>query len=72
MNRPLGEYLTLAQAAERLGLRPDTVGKYAKRGLIQVERPGWQPLVHPDEVARYSRERRGPGRPPQNPPQPVG
>ena len=71
MDRPT-DHMTIREAAAALDLRPDTLRRYCSRGTIRARKLGWQLLIPPDEVVRYSRERRGPGRPAQNPPQPVG
>ena len=63
------EYFSTAQAAEALDLDTDTVRRYCKNGAegktpaldgMQVGR-AW--LIHRDEIKRYKKERRDPGRP---------
>ena len=63
------EYLSTSEAAERLSLDTDTVRRYCKNAAegktpslkgMQVGR-AW--LIHRDEIARYKKERRDPGRP---------
>lgn len=53
-------YITLAEAAERLGLSANTLRLQANRGSLKVERIGKRLLVTtPDEVERYRRENLG-------------
>lgn len=63
------EYLSTAEAADRLDLDTDTVRRYCKNAEegktpalkgMQVGR-AW--LIHRNEIARYEKERRDPGRP---------
>lgn len=65
------EYLSTAEAAEMLGLDTDTVRRYCRNASegrtpslkgMQVGR-AW--LVHKDEIDRYRKERKDPGRPTQ-------
>jgi len=56
--------LTLAQAAERLGMAAGTLRHQAGAGRLQASRYGTVWLVTEDEVERYRREQQGrPGRP---------
>ena len=59
----LDDLLSVEQAAERLGIKPGTVYKYFGRGLLKKTRHGASVWVHRDEVARFSVERRPPGKP---------
>lgn len=65
------DYLTCRQAAEELGLSPDTVRQYihnASRNRtpqlkgFQVA-PGTDLLIHRSELNRYKKERKDVGRP---------
>lgn len=65
------EMLTLAQAAERLGLSPGTLRLQAKKGVLRAVLMGHTYVVRLSEVERYAREHKGkvgpkPGR--HNPP----
>lgn len=56
--------LTVAQAAESLGMADASVRRAILRGDIKARRVGARLLViAPDEVERYKRERRPAGRP---------
>ena len=59
----LDDLLSVEQAAERLRIKPGTVYKYFGRGLLAKTKHGASVWVHRDEVARFSAERRGPGKP---------
>jgi molybdopterin-binding protein len=53
----------LGQAAEMLGVSPDTVRRMTRRGELQAERtPGGQRTVSRDDVSRLAAERRRAGR----------
>ena len=58
------DYLTIAQAAVRMRLKPDTLRKYIRREVIAGVKHGTAVLVPVDEVARFASERRSPGRQP--------
>lgn len=51
--------LSLAQAAQLLGVSADVVRKAATRGTLQVEWIGRQRVVTPEEVERYRAEHLG-------------
>jgi excisionase family DNA binding protein len=53
------EVLTLGQAAERLGVRRDTLAQQAKKGVLHATLAGSVYLVTATEVERYRREVRG-------------
>lgn len=60
----LDTLLTTAQAAKRLGLTPGAVRDHAVSGLIHPARRYRRFLLFDaDEIDRYARERRAPGRP---------
>ena len=59
----LAGWLKTVDAAQILGLRHDTLRRYCLRGTIRSEKIGSLRLVHQDELARFKRERRQPGRP---------
>lgn len=54
--------LTLREAAELLGLKPDSLRRQANRGMLRAYKIGsgrdW--IVDYDEVRRYEREHRRP------------
>lgn len=54
---------TTPQAAAMLGLKPKTVSRYIKRGLIKAERRGRDYWITESELERFKVERRGRGRP---------
>ena len=57
-------WLTTEQAAEALRLKPDTLRRYANRGLLQAgRRIGNYLLFAVHEVDRFDRERRPRGNP---------
>lgn len=69
------DYYTCAEAAEELGLSPDSVRRYLNNALSDDEklRPklagisvgnGW--LIHRDEIERYKQERLPKGRQPKS------
>lgn len=57
------EYMSTAEAAEKLGLHQNTMRQHLKRGVIKGVKVGAIWLIHEDEIARYERERKPPGRP---------
>ena len=59
----LDDLLSVEQAANRLRIKPGTVYKYFGRRLLEKVRHGASVWVHRDEVDRYLRERRAPGKP---------
>lgn len=54
---------TTNEAAGRLNLKPKTVTRYIIRGLIKAEKRGRDYWIEEDEIERYARTRREPGRP---------
>ncbi len=60
------ELLTLAQAAERIGISPGTLVIQARKGVLKARKMGNLYLVTLAEVRRYERENKGkPGRRPK-------
>jgi len=61
----LDKWLTYAEAAEILGLTPDTVREYCKLKRLKREYPMGRraPFVTRESVERYAAERRSPGNP---------
>jgi predicted site-specific integrase-resolvase len=55
------DYLTLAEAGQRLGLDPETIRRYVSRGILRGENLGVRVLA--SDVERYERERRPAHRP---------
>lgn len=55
--------LTVAQAADILGVKPGTVRTLIARGLLPAKRFGPVWAIELAEAERYARERRPPGRP---------
>jgi excisionase family DNA binding protein len=55
--------LTTAEAAALLDLKYETVRRYINIGKIKAEKHGRDWFITVDEVARYRRTRRKPGRP---------
>jgi excisionase family DNA binding protein len=53
---PQGRMLTIAEAAELLGVRPDTLRQQAGKKILRARKPGRDWLVSPAEVERYGRE----------------
>ena len=51
-SQPLPEWLTLAQAAERLGCTPDAVRMRVKRGRLEARRQGRRLYVSAESVER--------------------
>lgn len=60
-------YMLLSAAAEQLGMSRWAVWKAVQRGRLNAKRVGRDYFVHQDELARFQRERRPPGRPPARP-----
>lgn len=61
--------ITTRDFAEALGLHVDSVKRMCKEGKLDAEKVGgkfgiW--MIEKTEVARYRKERRGPGRPPSD------
>jgi excisionase family DNA binding protein len=54
---------TTHEAADRLGIKPRSVVKAVKRGLIRAEKRGRDYWIEDEEVERYARERRPSHRP---------
>lgn len=50
--------LTLAEAAERLGVLPSTLRHQIRNGKLRATKPGRDWLVTEREVERYARENR--------------
>ena len=50
--------LTLAEAAERLGLHPDVLRRQIHRGKLKAKKMGRDWFVSEREVERYARENR--------------
>ena len=59
----LAGWLEIPEAAQVAGLKPDTLRRYCHRRIVHAEKIGALLLVHRDELARFARERRQPGRP---------
>lgn len=53
------EVLTLSQAAERLGVRRQTLAEQAKKGVLQTTLAGHAYLVTASEVERYRQKHLG-------------
>ena len=51
--------MTIAEAAERLGLDPSTLRRQAEKGVLRASRLGPIWVVTPREVERYRREHLG-------------
>lgn len=62
MPSPKG-YLDLDAAAAELGMKRDTVRRYAQAGRIRAERFGNTYFFRPADLARFAESKRGPGRP---------
>lgn len=66
------EWLTTAEAADILGVSVDAVTNYClnfthgRTPALEARKFGHFWMVHKKEVARYLRERRYPGRPPND------
>lgn len=59
------EYTT-PEAAALLGVQPNTVTHYIKRGLLKAKKRGRDYWIEQTEVERYQAERRTAGRPRTN------
>lgn len=57
----MDQYLTLAEAGERLGLDRETIRRYVSRGILRGENLGVRVLR--EDVERYAKERRPAHRP---------
>jgi excisionase family DNA binding protein len=57
------DMLTTTQAAEQLNIKRGTVIQYIERGLLKASKTGRDWFIRQSEVNRYSRKRKGPGRP---------
>jgi excisionase family DNA binding protein len=55
--------LTTTEAAEVLGVQPQTVTRHILRGMIQAEKRGRDYLIRQEEIERFKQERRRAGRP---------
>lgn len=53
------EVLTITQAAERIGVSPDTLQSQIRRGKIAAERFGRQWMIEANELQRYREEVQG-------------
>lgn len=62
-NRNLILPMTTTQAAEYLGLSPNTVFVYIQRGLIKAEKLGPINVITRAECDRYKKEKRPKGNP---------
>jgi len=56
-------WLTVVEAAERLGIQPGTIRRYSSRGTLRGQRLGWTLLFSEAEIARFAAEKRAAGRP---------
>ena len=56
-------WLETAEAATALGLPPDTIRQYARRGVLRSKLIGRTVLISASSVQEYLTERRPPGRP---------
>lgn len=63
------DYLSTAQAANRLGVDTDTVKRYcnARPPRLKAIKLGNAWLIHKDEIERYRRDESSRGRPKNNP-----
>ncbi len=52
------EYLTTAQAAERLAMTISRVQQLCRAGVIEADRHGRDWAIRPEALARMSRQRR--------------
>lgn len=52
--------MTLKEAAEQLGVTPDTLRQAIARGALKAKKLGRDWIVTPKEVERYRREHRRP------------
>ena len=65
------EFLTTNEVAAKLRMKVETIQRYCKNfeekktPAIQAMRFGRSYMVHKDEVARFRRDRKPPGRPPE-------
>ncbi len=53
------EVLTITQAADRIGVSPDTLQSQIRRGKIAAERFGRQWMIKANELQRYHEEVQG-------------
>lgn len=60
---PLGEYLTTADVAERLGVKESRVRQFCLAGRLEPTKIGTQLFFDKAVVARFARKKRRPGRP---------
>lgn len=58
-------YFTCEQAAERLGMKADTIRRYVHRGLISAGIVGNVYLIAERDLRFFQQNRRNPGRPPR-------
>lgn len=56
-------YLSIADAATRLGIDPSRVRVLCRSGRIKAQRPGRDWLIPEGAIVAYEGQRRGPGRP---------
>jgi excisionase family DNA binding protein len=56
-------FLTLAQAAKRLGITPQTLGRYLKQGRLTATKPGREWLLLEQQVEDFRKKPRPKGRP---------
>jgi excisionase family DNA binding protein len=59
----LAGWLTIEEAAERIGMKPDTLSQHCYRRTCPCRRIGRAILIHQDEIDRWAATRRRPGRP---------
>lgn len=59
----MSKLYTTAEAATVLGIQPKTVTRYILRGLIQAEKHGRDYQIEDEELERFRRVRRKPGKP---------
>lgn len=64
----VGKYYSCPEASELLGLDADTVRRYCNCDppRLVAEKIGRDWLIPKEEIDRYKKERRDPGRPPEN------
>lgn len=55
--------MTTTEAADRLGLKPETIKDYCRQGTVAAEKIGPLWWITAREVERFRRERRPRGRP---------
>lgn len=63
MTIKLRGWLTYAEVAERLNLKPETVRKYVFHKVFERDMLGSFPLISERSVVRFEKHRRKPGNP---------